>query len=50
MFQPIRLGLSIVTLIFFSVTSSAVYAAAKEALEQDIRETEAFIFGDRYGA
>ena len=30
MFQPIRLGLSIVTLIFFSVTSSAVYAAAKE--------------------
>ena len=27
-----------------------LYAAAKEALEQDIRETEAFIFGDRYGA
>ena len=27
-----------------------LYAAAKEALEQNIRETEAFVFGDRYGA
>lgn len=27
-----------------------LYAAVKEALEQDIRETEAFVFGDRYGA
>ena len=27
-----------------------LYAAVKGALEEDIRETEAFIFGDRYGA
>ncbi len=27
-----------------------LYAAVKTALEQDIRETEAFVFGDRYGA
>jgi len=27
-----------------------LYASVKEALEQDIRETEAFVFGDRYGA
>lgn len=27
-----------------------LYASVKEALEQDIKETEAFIFGDRYGA
>ncbi|MEK9723855.1 MAG: CBS domain-containing protein [Rhodospirillaceae bacterium] len=27
-----------------------LYAAMKEALEQDIKETEAFVFGDRYGA
>jgi len=27
-----------------------LYAAVKEALEEDIRETEAFVFGDRYGA
>ena len=27
-----------------------LYAAAKVALEEDIRETEAFVFGDRYGA
>ena len=27
-----------------------LYTSAKEALEQDIRDTEAFIFGDRYGA
>ena len=25
-----------------------LYTSAKEALEQDIRETEAFVFGDRY--
>ncbi len=27
-----------------------LYAAAKAALEEDILETEAFVFGDRYGA
>jgi CBS domain-containing protein len=27
-----------------------LYSSVKEALEQDIRETEAFVFGDRYGA
>ena len=27
-----------------------LYAAVKPALEKDIRETEAFVFGDRYGA
>ena len=27
-----------------------LYAAVKTALEKDIRETEAFVFGDRYGA
>ncbi len=27
-----------------------LYATMKEALEEDIRETEAFVFGDRYGA
>lgn len=27
-----------------------LYAAVKSALEEDIKETEAFIFGDRYGA
>lgn len=27
-----------------------LYSAVKEALEQDIRETQAFVFGDRYGA
>ena len=27
-----------------------LYAAVKSALEEDIRETEAFVFGDRYGA
>ncbi len=27
-----------------------LYASVKEALEEDIRETEAFVFGDRYGA
>lgn len=27
-----------------------LYAAAKTGLEEDIRETEAFVFGDRYGA
>ena len=27
-----------------------LYAWAKKALEEDIRETEAFVFGDRYGA
>ena len=27
-----------------------LYAWVKEALEKDIRETEAFVFGDRYGA
>jgi CBS domain-containing protein len=27
-----------------------LYAWVKKALEEDIRETEAFIFGDRYGA
>lgn len=27
-----------------------LYSAVKEALEEDIRETEAFVFGDRYGA
>ena len=27
-----------------------LYAAVKVALEKDIRETEAFVFGDRYGA
>ncbi len=27
-----------------------LYAAAKESLEENIRETEAFVFGDRYGA
>jgi CBS domain-containing protein len=27
-----------------------LYAAVKAALEKDIRETEAFVFGDRYGA
>ena len=33
------------------VTASlALENAVKEALEQDIRETEAFVFGDRYGA
>ena len=26
-----------------------LYSAVKEALEEDIRETEAFVFGDRYG-
>ncbi len=26
-----------------------LYAAVKSALEKDIRETEAFVFGDRYG-
>jgi len=26
-----------------------LYAATQEALENDIRETEAFVFGDRYG-
>ena len=26
-----------------------LYAAAKEALEENIRETEAFVFGDQYG-
>ena len=25
-----------------------IYASVKEALEQDIKETEAFVFGDRY--
>jgi len=27
-----------------------LYATVKSALEEDIRETEAFVFGDRYGA
>ncbi len=27
-----------------------LYKAAKSALEKNIRETEAFVFGDRYGA
>ncbi len=27
-----------------------LYASVKEDLEQDIKETEAFVFGDRYGA
>lgn len=27
-----------------------LYAAAKSSLEENIRETEAFVFGDRYGA
>lgn len=27
-----------------------LYIAAKSALEENIRETEAFVFGDRYGA
>ncbi len=27
-----------------------LYASVKEALEENIRETEAFVFGDRYGA
>lgn len=27
-----------------------LYAAAKESLEENIKETEAFVFGDRYGA
>ena len=27
-----------------------LYAAVKQALESDIKETEAFVFGDRYGA
>lgn len=27
-----------------------LYHSVKEALEEDIRETEAFVFGDRYGA
>jgi CBS domain-containing protein len=27
-----------------------LYSAVKEALEQEVRETEAFVFGDRYGA
>ena len=27
-----------------------LYSAIKESLEEDIREAEAFIFGDRYGA
>jgi len=27
-----------------------LYSAVKEALEEDIKETEAFVFGDRYGA
>ena len=27
-----------------------LYAAVKASLEKDIRETEAFVFGDRYGA
>ena len=27
-----------------------IYASVKEALEQDIKEKEAFVFGDRYGA
>lgn len=27
-----------------------LYSAVKEMLEEDIRETEAFVFGDRYGA
>ena len=27
-----------------------LYASVKDALEQDIKETEAFVFGDRYGA
>jgi len=27
-----------------------LYRSVKEALEEDIRETEAFVFGDRYGA
>ena len=27
-----------------------LYATAKKALEEEVRETEAFVFGDRYGA
>jgi CBS domain-containing protein len=27
-----------------------LYDAAKTALEENVRETEAFVFGDRYGA
>ena len=27
-----------------------LYAAVKVELEENIRETEAFVFGDRYGA
>ncbi len=27
-----------------------LYSTVKESLEEDIKETEAFIFGDRYGA
>lgn len=27
-----------------------LYQTVKDALEEDIRETEAFVFGDRYGA
>ena len=27
-----------------------LYSAVKETLEEDIRETEAFVFGDRYGS
>ena len=32
------------------VSNRDLYASIKEALEQDIRETKAFVFGDRYGA
>jgi hypothetical protein len=27
-----------------------LYKAAKSSLEESIKETEAFVFGDRYGA
>ena len=32
------------------VSSRDLYSSIKEALEQDIKETKAFVFGDRYGA
>ena len=32
------------------VSSRDLYRTMKAALEEDIRETEAFVFGDRYGA
>ncbi len=31
------------------VANRDLYAAVKMSLEEDIHETEAFVFGDRYG-